>query len=472
MPPWEAPDETAHYLVTLILAREGRFPAFEETYEAIQPPLYYWLTAQSFRLLDHIDPAIIRPYRPSLTTGHPFTRYNWTADNFRFLWGLHILRWLNMLWGGLALYFIYRGVQRLAAAARPGERPHILLPVTTAAAVGLMPQFAYNSASFSNDPLANATGALLFWLLVVVCQAQLRLRQLALIGAVALAAPLLIKLTILPMSLALCLVIMRQIQRRYQNKWAWFVGGGLLLSITISAGYTLLSPTSAEVLWRSLTWRLTTIRPDAFSGWPLWRIVTFYTTSYWGQVGWKSAGLPGGVVAGLVGLGLLGWLASLRLLTAQWPPSRFWRWLFPALSLIVAGWLLLYRHDAWWQIPWMVPAGFLTISLLAWWRFDRVDPAVRLSLPSASWQAVWLAAVLTLIVIFKNFLTTPQYQGRFFFPSLGAFALLMTAGWYTLLPRRLFPYLPYLVILLMLALNAILWITRVVPVFYQPFLDG
>jgi hypothetical protein len=471
MPPWEAPDESAHYLVVFILAREGRLPAVEETYEAAQPPLYYWLTAQPFRLLNHINPAIIRPYRPSLTTGHPFTRYNWTADNFRFLWGLHILRWLNIVWGGLALYFIYRGAQQLASTAEPGKWPARLLPTATVAAVGLMPQFAYNSAAFSNDPPANAIGALLFWLLIVLCQAPLRLRQLALIGAVALAAPLLVKLTILPMSLAVCLMMAYQVQHRYRAQRLWFAAGGALLGGTLIAAWAWISPASADVLWRNLFWRLTTIRPDAFSGWSFWRITTFYTTSYWGQVGWKTAGLPGGLVAGMTGLALLGWLASLRLLWPEQPPGRLWRWLLPASSLAGVSWLLLYRHDPWWHMPWTVPAGFLALALLAWRRFGRVDLAARLALPITAWRAVWLSAVLALLIVFKNFLTTPQYQGRFFFPSLGALTLLMTAGWYTLLPRRLAPYLPHLVILLMLALNAILWTTRVLPVFYQPLLD-
>ncbi|HEX6384690.1 MAG TPA: hypothetical protein VF177_08480, partial [Anaerolineae bacterium] len=67
-------------------------------------------------------------------------------------------------------------------------------------------------------------------------------------------------------------------------------------------------------------------------------------------------------------------------------------------------------------------------------------------------------------------LTTPQYQGRFLFPSLGALSLLTAAGWYALLPRRVAAYLPHLILGLMMALNLVLWWGTVIPVFYQPFL--
>jgi hypothetical protein len=67
VPPWEAPDETAHYLVVYHLAQDGQMPTVEQTYESVQPPAYYSLAAGAFRLLKAVDPALTLHYRPPLT---------------------------------------------------------------------------------------------------------------------------------------------------------------------------------------------------------------------------------------------------------------------------------------------------------------------------------------------------------------------------------------------------------------------
>ena len=470
MPPWEAPDETAHYLVVLHLAREGRLPTIEETYEAVQPPPYYWLAAQFFRLLDRIDPALTRPYRPPLTVGPDLTRYNWTAENFRFLWGMHFLRWWNILLGGAALAFVYKGVRLLTAdSPAPAQQT---LPAATIAFMGLLPQFAYNSASLSNDPLANATGALLFWLLLRLCLVRATRPMFMLTAALALLAPFVVKLNILPVSVAMLLIIFRQVQSRYHWRWLWLVGGSLLLVMVLLLLWLRLSPEFAATLLRNLRFRLFYIRPDAFSGFPFWNIVIFYTTSFWGQVGWKDAGLPGMVVVILMALALPAWLASARLLLSGWTIRQFRLGVLLFFIIVISGWWLLYRYDAWWQMPVSILAALLAVVMLAWRRTGRFDPIHVLVVNHPGWRAVWLTAILTLLAVAKNFLTTPQYQGRFLFPSLGALALLLAAGWYTLLPRRLVAYLPWLIIVLMLVLNAFLFTIQVLPVFYQPFWDG
>ena len=82
----------------------------------------------------------------------------------------------------------------------------------------------------------------------------------------------------------------------------------------------------------------------------------------------------------------------------------------------------------------------------------------------------WITVGLTLLVVTKNALTTPQYQGRFFFPSIGVLSLLAVAGWFTMLPAQVTRYLPAVTVLLMVALNLLLWFGGIIPVYYQPFL--
>ena len=64
----------------------------------------------------------------------------------------------------------------------------------------------------------------------------------------------------------------------------------------------------------------------------------------------------------------------------------------------------------------------------------------------------------------------PVLAREFLFPSIGALSLLTTAGWSALLPRRATPYLPHLTLLLMTALNLLLWFVGIIPIYYQPFL--
>lgn len=465
VPMWEAPDETAHYLVVLTLAREDRMPTPDETYESGQPPLYYWLASRVFKLLNEINPALIDPYRPrNLTPQSQYTRYQWTDDNYRPLWGARLLRWLNIPLGGLALFFICRGARRFSGSL---GQPGTVISLATVTFIGLTPQFLYNSAAISNDPLANAAGGVLFWLLSIAALTPPQGPRLLLMTAAALTFPLLIKLTILPVSVTLLLVILWQL--RHFRRWPWLTGG-LLLSLLLLVALIWLAPESARFLGRTVWQRIIHIRPDFFQDWPLWEITSFYVSSYWGQIGWKTAGLPKVVVAALTSLASAGWLTSLRLLWPQPPLSRFWRWLGLALMISLLAWAIAYSLKAWWRVPWSIVITFLLVTALVWWRHRQQDPVRVLALERTAWTVVWLTAVVALIIVVKNMFVTPQYQARFLFPSLGALSLPMTAGWYVLLPTRTAPYLPYLLLVTMVAVNLLLWLGTVIPIFYQPFL--
>jgi len=87
------------------------------------------------------------------------------------------------------------------------------------------------------------------------------------------------------------------------------------------------------------------------------------------------------------------------------------------------------------------------------------------------WLATWLISILTILAVFRNGLTTIATQGRFLLPAIGALSLLMVAGWYNVLPERVQHYLPIFIVLLFFSCNMILWLTGIIPVYYQPFLD-
>jgi hypothetical protein len=471
VPMWEAPDETAHYLYVLILAREERLPTDAETYEALQPPGYYWPAAQLFRLLDTIDPELIRPYRPPISEVGLPTRYSWTADNYRPLWGARILRWLNIIPGALTLLFIYKGARRLF--------PDSVIPVATAALAGLTPQFLHISASITNDSLGNLTGAFFFWLITVVVQErqkwwQTAWWQTAPIILAALLLPFIAKLTILPMSFTLLLALFWQRRDSLGRYWHWLAGGGVLLALLLAGILSLVVLNTETLIWRTIWLRAIYIRPDFFSLHELWFMMEAFAHGYWGRLSFRQVGLSPTLALWLTGLAELGLVASLGMLLKAKSGLRqrlYWFGL-PILALIALGLLWTAgKTSQWWAIP--TPALIMTFIFLflALVRYRQINRAAVLSIQRPLWALLWTAAVITLLVIIKNTLSTPQYQGRFFFPALGPISVLITAGWYALLPRRLAPYLPHLILVLLIILNLYVWLDQVIPLYYQPFLD-
>ncbi|HZD10441.1 MAG TPA: hypothetical protein VE553_03795 [Candidatus Binatia bacterium] len=244
VPLWEAPDETTHYLVVEHVARHGEMPPFEVSYEAMQPPGYYWLAGALLRFLEGVDPQLTARTRPALTPQSSYTRYDWTAQNYRFMWGLQMLRWFNAALGAIALFFIHQGSRELLAVKENGSASTSIgpSPLAVAALVALTPQFLHNATSVSNDALANACGALLFWLLVQSALRPPGARRLALAALTATVLPFLIKLTILPTSAALLLVLA---WRAWRARRRLFVTTVATSSAALAAGMVLVAPASA-----------------------------------------------------------------------------------------------------------------------------------------------------------------------------------------------------------------------------------
>jgi hypothetical protein len=130
------------------------------------------------------------------------------------------------------------------------------------------------------------------------------------------------------------------------------------------------------------------------------------------------------------------------------------------------------RTNEWWQIPAPAFIAILALFLLTALRLRQIEPSDLLPVDKPLWALLWAAAVLTLLLVFKNTLATPQFQGRFLFPALGPISTLIVAGWTTLLPRRTAAALPYILIISLILLNLYLWFDKVIPIYYQPFLDG
>lgn len=453
MPIWEAPDEPYHYDYALHVARHGRAPSRAVNPEALQPPLYYWLAAGPLLLLDRIDSELVQRYEPPRRPWPKVPLYNWRDENYRFLLGPHLLRWLNLALGAMTVWFVYRASREFV----PG---HNDLALTTAALAALTPQFLHMNASVSNDPLAYLAGAGLFWLLGRECSNGLTNGQLAGAAVAVLCLPAAIKLTLLPMSSALLLAVLW----RFRGLWLRDLRVPLAAGVLVLAGVALLAwlaPGAAATLWNNLVTRSTHVRPGAGDFMP--DAPKLLPWSYWGYVGWMAVGLPWKVVWPVTAGAALGAAASLRLVLPRLdPPGQRGRRIIVAVQLSII--LVCALLNSW--------VAIAAAAVLLWLVYKSFQAPNAFEAGSRfGWCMVWIMVLLAVATVSKNALATGQLQGRFFFPVIGPLSLLMATGWRLLIPQRAAQWLLPLTLALMLSLNQVLWWRAIVPIYYQPFLE-
>lgn len=406
MPPWEAPDEPAHYHLAWHLAQYGRYASQETNYEAHQPRAYYYLSSGILRVLSKVDPELTRYQRPKeyvFNIRKPEARFEWNDKTYRFLWGMYILRWLNILFGGAALWLNWKTFKLIA----PQKETLCLAGLTLAA---LTPQYLHIMSSVNNDVPGALAGALLFYLMIrSVNESSNLLGLLSMI--LALLLPFSTKLSVLPISAAVLLIIILNWTFHLTEK-RWLIISSFLLSAAIVFLYFLL-PEVAQTAVNEIKWRLLSFRDNAFTEKYIKFISEQILATYWGKVGWLAVGLPTWIINTLTALGLTG----------------------------------------------------MALQVYALIKNRVTDQR------SLLWIAVWLIATFAILAVFRNGLTTRATQGRLLFPAIGALALLMAAGWHEILPRKLQRYFPALIVLLFLLANMLLWLTGIIPVYYQPFLD-
>jgi hypothetical protein len=432
MPVWEAPDEMAHYLYALTITREGRLPALVDTYEARQPPGYYLLAASVLAVLETARPGSAEMVAPAANLDNitkPAPVFDWSDDNYNrmAIVGPLLLRWLGVAAGAVALLLIYGAARRLFP-----EWPAVAL-TSTALAAGT-PQFLHITASVNNDVLAIVAGAFLFWLLAGMARppdappfaaspnssrrslARLEPIRLALAAGAAVLLPFLVKLTVLPVGLALLLVVGWQAWRRWRGERP-----GRRPTLTVAAAALLalgavtlffLTTMPGRHLLDEMGWRLLYLRPGFWEPLAIFRRTA---QTYWGYVGWVGVPLPQPLQRIVVALALAGALASLR-----------------ALLLVPT------RRQIGRQQPWLY---------------------------------LWLVVLLAVLIFLRNAFATPAFQGRFLFPVIGPLSLLAVGGWASLLSARTRSALLPIVLLLVFVLNLALWETGIRPVYYQPWLD-
>ncbi len=166
VPAFETPDEIYHYAFARHLAAGNGLPVQgpEKTgpweQEGSQPPLYYGVVALATAGIDQGGLAGFAVQNPRANLGDPHQPGNKNFMLFsaqsRPLVGvnlaLHVGRWISLALGTLTVFFTYL----LACFAFPTDRWSRLLAT---ALVATIPQFAFISASFTNDNMITVVSA-------------------------------------------------------------------------------------------------------------------------------------------------------------------------------------------------------------------------------------------------------------------------------------------------------------------------
>jgi hypothetical protein len=326
MPIWEAPDEPAHYHIAWYLARRDLYPTLKHNYEASQPRIYYYTASLVIRALNQISPRVSNyflPFEHKQNLRKPEPRFDWNSDNYRFLLGVYLLRWINMILGALALWANWKAFQVIAP-----DKPVLRLAALALAA--LTPQYLHIMSSVSNDALGTVAGALLFYLTVRVLKEQSKILHFITVFF-ALVLPLTTKLTVLPVSMASLIIIMWKWVPNSRSKRWWVVSGLAILS-GIGILYFLF-PNASQLATHEIDWRLFNFRKNAFTNQYLTFILSQIIWTFWGKVGWIAIGLP----AWIVNLLTVAWFIGVSTNAAFLLKTKR---SFPHFRLWIATWLI------------------------------------------------------------------------------------------------------------------------------------
>jgi hypothetical protein len=386
-PIYESTDELHQFRYIRYLQEFHALPeqrADQPRIQAHHPPLYYMIAALATAIIPPDHEALYEPVH------NPYYGYRyWEINNDnknRYLHGpdeqwpysgvvlmVHVARWVNLVIGALMVWVTYR----IALTIFPDRKA---LASAAAAIVAFNPQFLFMSGAVNNDVIAGLFGSLLLWSGVTIIRLGLTTRRsilLALTFAVALMAKFNLAFALPLVELALLIAAWPQ------RDWRGFIKANLFIVffVAIIAGWWFVrndqlygEPTGVQRMNELWGGR----NPAASLGLAISEI-PYAWSSFWGRFGYGQIPLPDAIYTGALIVSLIG-----------------------LVGLVIA---FVRRH------------------------FDRVQ-IKQLVL-------VIVAALLFAAALFGYMLSsTAGPMGRFYFPGLSAFALLLALGWTTLLGLR------------------------------------
>ena len=385
-PPWQVPDEPAHYNYVRAVAEGGRLPVMEPgdydqayleqivaagfpsslpieplTYEDHQPPLYYLLAAPVYLL----SGGALRP-----------------------------LRLFSVLLGAGVLATAWGVVRTLCP-----DRLDVAL--MTVGLIGFLPQHLAMMAGVNNDPLAELMVGTSLWMAVRYVQGKGEGQRYLLGWGVLLGSTVLTKTTAyvaLPVSLLAVWMRVRgegrgpgEVARRigWMALPAALIAGPWLVRNAALYGWT--DPLGLARHNEVVVGQPRTGEWIARYGWTGWAVRFLRTTfqSFWGQFGWMGVPFQPAIYAalalfsGLLAGGFLGWLFDQRrpALSAE---QRKGAWVLLTSTLLTVALYLFYnrtfvQHQGRYLFPALIPLALASALGLDWLLSGRA--------------ALWAAAV-------------------------------------------------------------------------------
>jgi 4-amino-4-deoxy-L-arabinose transferase-like glycosyltransferase len=419
-PPWEAPDEIAHYEFITTLLRTHALPIQQlgSRDEAQQTPLYYLIAAVVLLPTSVDDPTGAFQLNPRFMWGQsgqePSSALHGSAETFPYqgqALAVHLARWTSVLLGMLTVVLTIA----IGWEVFPGNRR---IGVLAGALVGLNPEFLFISGAVNNDNLLTLASTGTWWQTLRAIRQPKQIRQWIFVGlwtsAAVLAKPNGVVVGIV-VALALAIVAVRQ------SSIATFLRGAAIVGGIAAASTLWWFARNQELYGDPMGWSIFTknyaldLRPDPLK---LSDVGAFFTSefhSFWGVFGWMNVFPPG--------------------------------WYYPVVgALCVLGFLgfLLF--------------GWRCFGALAWFQ----QSAIALLVAALVVQELYL---LAMIVRWDS----SAFQGRYFFPAIAPAMLVVSIGVLTVLPKRLAPLgvsalgLGFAVLATFLALRVIEPVYRVVP---------
>lgn len=392
VPPWEVPDETAHFRYVVHLLTTRTLPNQLSDYfgEAHQPPLYYLLSALFFLPADLTDASGAWIQNPNFMQrpGHPenqISGIHTSSETFPYqghALALHLGRGFSVLLFTLTIGLVIR----LAWEIFPG-RP--CLAIVAASLVAFNPQFLLIGSAVNNDGMlvAMATGG---WLWTVRAVKQPRRWQSWFILGVWASVALMVK--VLGFAIGFMAGIALLVSSVQQRSAKLFIRGSLIMGPT------------AVIL----------------TGWWFMRNQLLFGDILGWRV-YKESWLANSRLSPLL------WADLVDFFTLQF--RSFWG---------VFGWMGI-------EAPFWYYTAFLILCISALLGLARLLIARRVS-ELNNFQKTALA-LLALAIIFQELImlwiiqdcNRSCYQGRYLFPVIGPIALFLAMGLSQIVPIRVRP---------------------------------
>ncbi len=401
-PPFEAPDEPAHYRYVRYLVEQRALPPMVvadtewDQGQMHQAPLYYALGALLVGHIEHSDAEAIFPRNPYVVVGRAdvpgnknvvLHRQGAEAGGGSLLLALRLLRGLSLACTASTVALGYALGRRLL----PGRHARVALGT---ALVAFNPQFLFIGASISNDPLVTLCSTLMLYLSVRAAEGEGDPIGMPLaMGAVAGAAAL-TKLNGLSSVLFVVAAYgWRFYARADEGLWRGLVRPILLAGVAALAvgGWWYIRNAwfyqEPMGLWSYS--RIFAIHSETLSLGDTIKVLLGAVISYWGVFGWMNVAAPEA------------FYVAVRVLCVA--------------AILGNAWYLLRRA--------------------------RRRELGRLWGAQTFLSGLWLVIVVAALVYWTQTMT--RTQGRLAFPAITVIGILLAHGLATWLPRRLEPSLAW-----------------------------